>query len=147
MKCRIPEHMDENEKLRLDMRENIKKKYKNNNIIFAENLSFKVSDLVFELISPFVSTNEDTDWETCISLGIIAWNLATLPQKEYKESYKEIINKVKMETDDFDIYKQNLDFLIERKRENFNQHKVMNMDYKLTYTNKNPYLLVTSQFL
>jgi hypothetical protein len=145
MKCRIPEHMDKNEKLRLEMRENMKNTYKNDNIIFAENLSFKISDLVFELILPFVSTNEDTDWETCISLGVIAWNLATLPQKEYNEGYNEILNEMKMQADDFDTNKLNLDFLIERKREHFDQYKVIIMDYKLTYNNKRPYLLVTSR--
>jgi hypothetical protein len=146
MKCRIPEQNDKNEKLRLEMRENMKKKYKDDKIKFVENLPFKVSDLIFDLISPFVSTNEDTDWETCISLGTIAWNLATLPQKEYNEGYKEILNEMKKQEDDFETYKLNLDFLIERRRENFSQYKVIIMDYKLTYKNKRPYLLVTSQF-
>ncbi len=147
MKCRIPENSDENEKLRSEMRENVQRKFKDDKIVFAENLPFKVSDLVFDLIMPFVSTNEDTDWEACISLGILAWNFATMPLKDYKKSYKEILDEMKTKTDDFDTYKLNLEFLIDRKKEKFSQYKIIIVDYKLTYQDKKPYLLVTSEFL
>jgi hypothetical protein len=147
MKCRLPDNMDKNEKLRLEMRDSMRKKYKDNNIIFAENLPIKVSDLVFKLITPFITTYEDTDWETCIPMGIIAWNLASMPQKRYDECYNKIFIEMKKNTNDIEPYKTDLDFLIERKRKYFNQYKVIITDYKLTYNNRKPYLLVSSQFI
>ncbi|HET6428788.1 MAG TPA: hypothetical protein VFJ30_10285 [Phycisphaerae bacterium] len=101
----------------------------------------KLSEVIIELVEPYMEAFTPESVEMLIELGIVAWNLANLPPRQRRKTKAKTLRGFPGPRRDVEAF---LDELIERKESLFPEDRRFAMDYTYTPGKAGGYLQVLS---
>ncbi len=95
----------------------------------------KMSGVIAEFAAPLLKEADDeTSAEVAISMAVICWNLAMVPEDEQEDMIKEMIAKISKTESDAKYTESIARILIARKKELFSHIKKFIVGYDMKFT-------------
>ena len=121
-----------------------KERFPDENFVVQPGGEEKISEVLMEFIEPYIkSLKTDEEHKKLITLAIVAWNTALLPEEEQQEMVDEALSKA-VPPDTRTPLKRIMNQLIERKKKYFSDNKRFILGYELSRSGESLSLSVAS---
>ena len=93
----------------------------------------KMSDLLKYFAEPYIdSTHNQQQYENLLSMSVLAWNMALLPEEKRQPTLEDILKGVSPEPDFQAFFREFMETMIARKLTYFDQHKRRIIEFYVT---------------
>ncbi|MEW6608541.1 MAG: hypothetical protein AB1414_14035 [bacterium] len=112
-------------------------------VVFQPSREVKMSEEIENFVEPYIEfVNTYEDYNKLISLAVVAWNAALLPEHKRKDMLNEIIANLSFS--DTESLREIIETMIDRKRRYFSDNKRFVVEYHLSELRKGFHLSIAS---
>ena len=121
--------------------------FKDKNPVFVERIDqVKMSEVIIDFSEPLLNECRNFEEEKkALSLAMFVWNLSLIPKRKQAKSIKEICSEtLSLDKDEMKDFMETIKFLLNRKKEFFNNNSRFIMDYQISPNHESFHLNVAS---
>jgi hypothetical protein len=114
-------------------------------ILYQPSGEVKMSEVIMDFIEPYREyANTYEAHRKLITLALLAWNAALLPENEQKAMVEKVVGSLKLSKSDTEGMMNIVEEMIERKNKYFVDYTRTILDYQLSYAEEGFHLSVAS---